>query len=155
MSNALASTIAKEVAALINTGAAAGAFGTPAPFQAERRYAPVSKASELATLKCFVVAITPEAEMTSRRSFDSEYPIDICIQKSLTKPEDLDELDALSLHQDKILDYLFNEVRRLLPCGAGLVRFDPIMLADPAHIRTHQVYTNVYRYFYRVGETFT
>lgn len=136
--------IADAVAAELNA-APAGTFD-PA-FTAMRRVLPEFELSDLAELKVTVVPKAIEISASSRSGGQSDFQIDIGVQKKLGK--DLDtEVATLCELVDTIASYL----RRRTISGAPTVawvrtRNDPIYA--PEHLAEQRVFTSVLSLTYR------
>jgi hypothetical protein len=135
---------AREVVTLLNA-AQAGTFSIA--FTAVRKYVPVYELpAGLTDLQVTVVPGSSEDTFSGRSSSDEEINLDVAIQKRLSNPESLDELDALMLIPQQVKHYLRGDdaqgdSRRKLPCGAHLMKATARLIYSPEEIKQLQAFT--------------
>lgn len=151
-------TVASSISAFSGVAYSGAAFSTrliSAQFTPSRRYAPVFKLADLAALKVSVVPADEEETFISRAIEQNDVDIDIAVQKKLSNPENLVELDALMQVVEDV-KHLFKQLsaRQLPITKGGLIKISSSPLYVPSHLRQKQAFTSVRRITWRVGRTF-
>jgi hypothetical protein len=138
-------TIAEAVKASLNTAAAGGAFG--AAFVVRRVYVPGTTLEGLKGLTVTVYAAEDQRTHPARGVDQHDVVVHVGVQKRLTTAADPQteaanaEIDALMEVAERIADHF--KRGELGATGAMWASTDHAPTADPQHLLTHRVFTNL------------
>lgn len=113
---------------------------------AERKYAPSFEIKDMKTLHVTVVPKEFDEERASRGALQSDYMIDIAIQKRLSTTITNTEPDALMVLVNEIAEFLRNIGKWTLASGAGVAKWRKTKNAPiyaPSHLREFRQFTSL------------
>ena len=135
-----------QIADAVVTCLEGGAFSQS--FTPVRRYRPVFKLEELATLRVSVVPKEFEDEQETRDSSREELVVDVGVQKKLADHTDVAEIDALMALVQEIIERLKAVPLEGVPAVRTKIANKPAFVPD--HLDENHVFTSVVTVTYQM-----